>query len=550
MPLVSGLAWPVLAWSGFVWPGPAWSGFAWPAWLGLVWHDLAWPGCIAEPRSVPHQYTPQSRIGVKVWGGVNVGVADGCVLLAGHLSWTGWWCFVKLKQLGSIQLLTHMASTHSVVASYKPSMLVTGVRFPVCASGGELWPWKWWQGLAGTFFFWQPFLQSANGKPWEFVAWKTLNCRKLNRFLFQDSQISPVWPVLSIYECLGWRWENTQARCREQNTCRSNPNRCTVACVCGLSRIGPDPEPNTRKQINMPFGHTLTPIMCEKTPRRFSWSSQLRCGICFRKHLTSPHQLRLVALFCVFTLVVSSSLLHSMLFVCLRSLFCPSSPSCSPLLCCVFFRGKTEAKRITQTTTCIPAQGNTPWNAEIHLLKLRRGLCLKCICAWQLQQWHMPVLPPPPGCPFHNPIPPGCTPWFLPSATVAPKLLPYPSTGSLTQQHNYMKLNIAFADATCFSVEVHNQADETKWGIAGLANESKFTDADQRSSQLLKPSIIEQHKMSACLCTNNIVDCVEEHVCGKAAKGVQVCKNPRLSEVPGAQVCKTQAFSEVLGAQV
>ena len=41
------------------------------------------------------------------------------------------------------ELLLVSHCTHSVVASYKPSMLVTGVRFPVCASllmGAVTWP--------------------------------------------------------------------------------------------------------------------------------------------------------------------------------------------------------------------------------------------------------------------------------------------------------------------------------------------------------------------------------------------------------------------------
>ena len=64
--------------------------------------------------------------------------------------------------------------------------------------------------------------------------------------------------------------------------------------------------------------------------------------------------------FLCFSFVVSSSLFFAFDALCICSfsvLF--SSPSCSPLLCCVFLWGKTEAKRITQTATCIPAQSNT-----------------------------------------------------------------------------------------------------------------------------------------------------------------------------------------------
>ena len=57
-----------------------------------------------------------------------------------------------------------------------------------------------------------------------------------------------------------------------------------------------------------------------------------------------PHQLHLVTHFCVFPVVVSSSLVHSMLFVFLRSLFCSLRPLA--LLSCVvcFFGEKPEQK--------------------------------------------------------------------------------------------------------------------------------------------------------------------------------------------------------------
>ena len=59
-----------------------------------------------------------------------------------------------------------------------------------------------------------------------------------------------------------------------------------------------------------------------------------------------------------------------------------SSPSCSPLLCCVFLWRKTGTKRNTQTATCTTTRSNALWNGEIHLLKLRCGSCFKCICFW------------------------------------------------------------------------------------------------------------------------------------------------------------------------
>ena len=75
--------------------------------------------------------------------------------------------------------------------------------------------------------------------------------------------------------------------------------------------------------------------------------------------LHQPYQLHLVALFCVFhSLFLRRFFTFDALCIFSFSVLF-SSPSCSPLLCCVFLWGKTEAKRITQTATCIPAQSNT-----------------------------------------------------------------------------------------------------------------------------------------------------------------------------------------------
>ena len=42
-------------------------------------------------------------------------------------------------------------------------MLVTGVRFPVCAAGGKVWEQNRRQGLACTLFFEQPFFTIYQG---------------------------------------------------------------------------------------------------------------------------------------------------------------------------------------------------------------------------------------------------------------------------------------------------------------------------------------------------------------------------------------------------